>query len=252
MFWDSDKFFLVFLMLLWESLKSILTQASRRMLGAWGRRCCPHAPYTVSIILLKWGDAAECWGSCLPRAWLWGSAARHPPTWVCRGGPPPALMGRELEDCGPTNITPPHPAMEDKPPSRSPSPPHSLATLLPVNLSISTSQALVVVSTLPPSITSTPISVTPVLLTSDAPSPPLSATLVSSEERLQEASSSVVPSSEPVRTTTSAPTVLRHSVAGDQPQRPVLRRGRWGPSCPFAHCMTVAATAAAATAAAAY
>ncbi|MPC17850.1 putative nuclear hormone receptor HR38 [Portunus trituberculatus] len=107
-------------------------------------------------------------------------------------------MGRELEDSGPTNITPPHPAMEDKPPSRSPSPPHSLATLLPVNLSISTSQALVVVSTLPPSITSTPISVTPVLLTSDAPSPPPSATLVSSEERPEEGtSSSVVPSTEP-------------------------------------------------------
>ncbi|KAK8386617.1 hypothetical protein O3P69_017835 [Scylla paramamosain] len=107
-------------------------------------------------------------------------------------------MGRELEDSGPTNITPPHPAMEDKPPSRSPSPPHSLATLLPVNLSISTSQALVVVSTLPPSITSTPISVTPVLLTSDAPSPPPSATLVSSEDRPEEGtSSSVVPSTEP-------------------------------------------------------
>ncbi|KAK8733512.1 hypothetical protein OTU49_006336 [Cherax quadricarinatus] len=82
-------------------------------------------------------------------------------------------MGRELDYRG-------H-SMEDQPPSRSPSPPHSLATLLPVNLSITTSQALVVVSALPSSTTATPITITPVLLSSEAISPPATASLLSED-----------------------------------------------------------------------
>lgn len=122
-------------------------------------------------------------------------------------------MGGAAEDSGP--------AMEESPGSRSPSPPHSLATLLPVNLSLSTCQALVVVSALPPAAaaaaTTSPLPIAPVLLTSEisqaVPPPPL-------HEEPREEGGSTAPSPEPVRT--AAP-LLRHSVAGHSRSR-VFRR----------------------------
>ncbi|XP_068212889.1 nuclear receptor subfamily 4 group A member 2-like isoform X1 [Palaemon carinicauda] len=75
-------------------------------------------------------------------------------------------------------------SMEEKPPSRTPSPPPTLATLVPVNLSIATSQALVVVSALPVSSspTSSPITVTPVLLTTESTAVPVEASLCTHED----------------------------------------------------------------------
>ncbi|KAK4287387.1 hypothetical protein Pmani_039540 [Petrolisthes manimaculis] len=136
-------------------------------------------------------------------------------------------MGGAAEDSGAV--------MEESPGSRSPSPPHSLATLLPVNLSLSTCQALVVVSALPPTAAvaavTSPLPITPVLLTSDItqtipPPPPqpqplqLQLPLQLQQDEPREEGSTTAPSPEPVRT--AAP-LLRHSVAGHSRSR-VFRR----------------------------
>lgn len=132
---------------------------------------------------------------------VWCSAvpAGAPPlalSWLCPPTPTPALMGREYELRAHNTHD-----MEDKPPSRTPSPPPTLATLLPVNLSIATTQALVVVSALPASSASpgaTPLSVTPVLLTAESPSAAAPPASLDADGRA--GLSAAAPSPEPVRT----------------------------------------------------